>query len=51
MVVEGEVVLVRQGDGVEPCFLHVWQRGVDGQKFPCHSHGVQHEKKRVPVNI
>lgn len=24
VVVEGEVVLVRQGDGVEPCFLYVW---------------------------
>lgn len=24
VVVKGEVVVVRQGDGVEPCFLHVW---------------------------
>lgn len=51
MVVEGEVVLVRQSDGVEPCFLYVWQRGVDCQKFPRHSHWVQHNKKCVPVKI
>lgn len=51
VVVEGEVVLVRQGDGVEPCFLYVWQRGVDRQKFPRHSHRVQHNKKCVPVKI
>lgn len=49
VVVEGEVVLVGEGDGVQARLLHVWQRRVDRQQFPCHSHGIQHDEKGVPA--
>ena len=48
VVVEGEVVLVGQRDGVQACLLHVGQRSVDGQQLPAHAHGVQHDEEGVP---
>lgn len=48
VVVEGEVVLVGEGDRVQACLLYVRQRCVDSQQLPCHSHGIQHEEKGVP---
>lgn len=49
VVVEGEVVLVGEGDGVQACFLHVWKSCVDGQQFSRHSHRIQHNEKGVPA--
>lgn len=48
IVVEGEVVLVGEGDGVQARLLHVWQRCIDSQQLPGHSHGIQHDEKSVP---
>ena len=48
VVVEGEVVLVWQRDGVQARLLHVGQCSVDGQQLPAHAHGIQHDEKGVP---
>lgn len=47
VVIEREVVLVGEGDRVQASLLHVGQRGVDGQQFPHHSHGIQHDEEGV----
>lgn len=49
VVIEGEVVLVGEGDGVQARLLHVRQRCVDGQQLPRHSHRVQHDEEGVPA--
>lgn len=47
VVVEGEVVLVGQSNGVQACLLDVRQRCVDGQQLTGHSHRIQHDEKGV----
>ncbi len=49
VVIEREVVLVGESDGVKACLLHVRQRCIDRQQFPSHSHRIQHDEEGVPA--
>lgn len=49
VVVEREVILVREGDRVQARLLHIRQSCIDGQQFSAHSHWIQHDEKGVPA--